>query len=416
MAHLLSVRQPIGRCIFQPGACVWVDRQRISSALSFGLAFARFASQSKRPPKVLQGAPSEKPTVRPSPESYARKRQIDPHKKAASLLNHLSKVKKKPPVEVKVETPKVDKPRFLIPKVVSPAPDMVAPAEPKASFEPEEEASKTVEIDEKEAYIQQNIVKNRSKLFWPGIWTITAVACTYGGLAFLDAQFSSPSGNDATIPERAHIPQSWFLTPAVITEGVTAGWNELDKLTIGIVIASVGIHFLKNSPLPIWEKLIHITGEKKYTAFLYPFVHSTWVHMGMNILSLCWFLPGVVHHFDNDLFHSAAFFITVPLITSYLQHFAFRWTSVPGIPLNMGSSGAIAAALGAFCVLYPDEKVWTPNFVVFRLDAKYVGALFAVWQIASMVKVPKSGNRPAFMVSTTRVMLKIKADTCRSIQ
>jgi membrane associated rhomboid family serine protease len=310
--------------------------------------------------------------------------------KAASLLNHLAKARKTPPSEAKVATPKVD----------VPSPNVVTPVRRKLPVEPEKGATKFVEIDEKEIYIQQVIVRNRSKLLWPGIWTVFAIAGTYGALAFMDAKFSTPISTETIHPERANIPQTWYLTPDVIKEGVIAGWNELDKLTIGIVVASIGIHFLKKSPLPIWERLIHITGEKKYTAFLYPYVHSSWVHLGMNMLGVCWFLPGVVHHFEYDLFHSAAFFTTVPLITSYLQHFAFRLTSVPGIPLNIGSSGAIAATIGAFCMLYPDEKVWTPNFLVFRLDAKYVASLFAAWQIASMVNLPKGGNRPAFMVST----------------
>jgi membrane associated rhomboid family serine protease len=322
--------------------------------------------------------------------------------KAASLLNHLARAKKTPPPEAKVATPEADVLR----------PNVVTPAKRKAPVEPEKVQSKTkfVEIEEKELYIQQVIVKNRSKLLWPGIWTIFAVAGTYGALAYLDAKFSTPLSIETTVLERATIPQSWYLTPSVMKEGVIAGWNELDKLTIGIVAASIGIHFLKKSPLPIWERFIHITGEKKYTAFLYPYVHSGRLHLSMNMWGLCWFLPGVVHHFQGDLFHAAAFFTTVPLITSYLQHFVFRFTSVPGIPLNVGSSGAIAALIGAFCMLYPDEKVWTPNFLVFRLDAKYVASLFAAWQIASMVNLPKGGNRPASLVSLIKVMLEPRAD------
>jgi membrane associated rhomboid family serine protease len=402
MAHLVSVRQPIGRCIFQSGACTRLEGSRSSATTLVSLTFARFASRSKGPPKTTQAAAPGKPGIRRSPEPYARKRHVDSSMKAASLLNHLAKAKKALPSEPKVAPPKVD--------VLKP--DVVAPAEKHAPIGPEKGPSKTgfVEIPEKELYIQQVIVKNRSKLLWPGIWTIFAVAGTYGTLAFLDAKFSTPQIANATVHERATIPQTWYLTPGVIKEGVIAGWHELDKLTIGIVVASIGFHLLKKSPLPIWEKMVHITGEKKYTALLYPYVHGSWLHLGMNMLGLCWFLPGVVHHFDNDLFHSAALFTTVPLITSYLQHFAFRFTNIPGVPLNIGSSGAIAAIIGAFCMLYPDEKVWTPNFLVFRLDAKYVGSVFAAWQIASMVNAPKGNNRPAFLVSLTRAMLEPRAD------
>lgn len=257
----------------------------------------------------------------------------------------------------------------------------------------------TIEIDEKEEAIQQRIIQNRRKLLWPGVWTFFAVTGTFGTFAYFDARYSlSTTNSDNSLHEPELSSQSWLLTPTVVKEGLKRGWNELDKLTIGIVVASILIHFMKRSPLPIWEHLIHITGEKKYTAFVYPFVHSNWAHVGQNMFALCWFLPGVVRYFDGDLFQSAAFFVSVPLITSYLQHFAFRWSSVNGIPLNMGSSGAIAGVFGAFCMAYPDEKVWIPSFLILRLDAKYWGALFALWQLAALAKTPKGGNRPAFVV------------------
>jgi len=114
---------------------------------------------------------------------------------------------------------------------------------------------------------------------------------------------------------------------------------------------------------------------------------------------MCWFMPGVVRYLDGDVFHAAALFATVPLITSYLQHFVFRWGAIAGIPLELGCSGAVAALLGAYCVAYPNGKVWLPSFLVVRLDAMYWGLLFTIWQLASMMKTPKGGNRPAFLVS-----------------
>jgi membrane associated rhomboid family serine protease len=279
------------------------------------------------------------------------------------------------------------------------SPAKIAEAQADANIE----APKTVEIDEKELAIQKKIVENRRKLLWPGIWSVFAIAGTYGILAYQDARSSASDSTLKDQPcERIQIPQSWFLTPTVIKEGIKAGWQDLDKLTIGIVVASIGMHLLKRSPLPIWEKLIHITGEKKYTAFTYPLVHYNWAHLGSNMFGLCWFLPGVVHYFDGNLFHTAALLVSVPLITSYLSHFVFRLGLVQGMALNLGSSGAVAAILGAFCVAYPDEKVWVPNFFIFRFDAKYCCALYTIWQIACLLKAPTGGVRPAFLVSPTK--------------
>jgi membrane associated rhomboid family serine protease len=399
MAPVLLGRQSFARCFVQARQRVQAGCQILKADVSYTFGYARFASQSSRPPKLPKASTLGKPSVRRGAELYVRKRQVDPSKKAASLLNHLSKAKKQISAEAKVISPKVEQPTLVA----------------EALIVPKKDALRTVEVDENEAAIQCQIVKNRTKLFWPGIWTVFAVTGTYGVLAFLDAKFGPQSSDETAPSKRVEISQSWFLTPTVIRKGVEAGWAELDKLTIGIVVASVGIHFLKKSPLPIWEKLIHITGEKKYTAFTYPFVHSNWAHLGQNMFALCWFLPGVVHYLDEDLFHAAAFFTTVPLITTYLQHYAFRWTPVAGIPLNMGSSGAIAAVLGAFCMAYPDEKVWTPNFLIFRLDAKFCGALFAVWQLVSVAKATSGGgNRPAFIVSYSRLLFENETDKCRS--
>jgi membrane associated rhomboid family serine protease len=277
------------------------------------------------------------------------------------------------------------------------------------------ETAEATEIDEKEVAIRRRIVEQRAKLMWPGIWTLLAVGGTFGTLASMDAK-RDRSIDITQLSERVQIPQSWFLTPTVVQEGIKAGWNELDKLTIGIVVVSIGIHFLRKLPLPIWARLIHVTGEQKYTAFTYPFVHSHWAHLGHNLFGLCWFLPGVVHYLDDNVLHTAALFASVPLVTSYLQHFIFRWGSIKGIPLNMGASGAVAAIFGAFCMAYPNEKVWTPNFLVFRLDAKYCGVLFALWQLAVAVKMPKGGsNRPAVIVSCQRTSHRLDANLRRSI-
>jgi membrane associated rhomboid family serine protease len=260
----------------------------------------------------------------------------------------------------------------------------------------------TLTIDAKEEAIQRRIAFQRRKLLWPGIWTLFALAGTYGTFAYLDVKSGIPSSDGSHLPERAKLPQTWYLTPTVVLEGVKAGWNELDNLTIGIVVATFAIHLLRKSPLPIWENLIHITGEKKYTAFTYTFVNASWAHAATNMAALVWFLPGVVRYFDGDLFHTAAFLTGVPLITSYLSHFAYRFGISTGLVLNLGASGAIAAAFGAYCVVYADEKMWAPQLLVLRIDAMYWGALYAAAQAYKAFQTPKGGNRPAYLVGSPR--------------
>lgn len=269
----------------------------------------------------------------------------------------------------------------------------------KAVHQSESEASGvTLSIDEKEEAIQQRIAIMRKKLLWPGIWTLLALAGTYGTLAYLDVKTGVPSSDGSHLPDRAQLPQTWYLTPTVILDGTKALWNELDNLTVGIVVATFAIHLLKRSPLPIWEKLIHITGEAKWTAFTYPLVNSSWAHAAQNMGALVWFLPGVVHYFDGDLFHTAAFLISVPLITSYLTHWVYRFNLASGLVMNLGASGAISAAFGVYSVAYANEKMWTPAGLVVRLDAMHWAILFAASQAYGAMSKQKGGNRAAYLV------------------
>jgi membrane associated rhomboid family serine protease len=386
MFSFLGAQQTTRTSIFQLAARVRCGR-RLGLHDVTPVGTVRFASRSNQSSRKLPNVKPRYSSDRRRTNSDLQSRPVDAAKKASLLLNSLSKIGRDHEI-AGVQRPLVEDGKTL-------------PATVNNANSESEEDCKTIEIDKQEEAIQRRIVHERTKLLWPGIWTFVALTGTIGTFAYLDARYSTPS-DTTQLPERAQLPQTWFLTPEVIKEGVKAGWKELDKLTIGIVVATVAIHFMKKSPLPFWEKLIHITGEKRYTAFTYPFAHSNWAHLSQNMFALCWFMPGVVRYLDGDMFQAAALFASVPLLTSYLQHFTFRWGAATGIPLNMGSSGAVAALLGAYCAAYPNEKVWLPSFAIVRLDAMYWGVLFAIWQLGSISKTPKGGNRPAFLVSHSR--------------
>lgn len=305
--------------------------------------------------------------------------------------------------------------------VVKPAEDVVKPAEdvasstvPIASQDKGPNDEITIEIDEEEEAIRRRIVAKRRKILWPGIWTLLALAGTYGTLAYLDVRAGVPSSDGSQLPERVQLPQSWYLTPTIFLEGIKAGWNELDNLTIGIIVVQCAIHLLKRSPLPIRQSLIHITGDRKWTAFTYPFLNTNWKHLVTNAFTLVWFLPGVVRYFDGDLFHTTALLVSVPLITSYLSHFAYRLNLVSGFVLNMGGSGIIAASMGVYCVAYANEKLWLPLSLVFRVDSMYWALAFAASQTYAMIRSPKVGPGPAYSVCHVRCALSDKLLTfCR---
>lgn len=384
----------------------------------------RFASTTPNPKHPAKPPTPEKkhapPPKQRNVELPVRKRPIDPSRKAALLLNSSSKDGKKSekpspsesPAKIRVPIRDLPLQLSLKSKIVELRKEIeVSPAKKWKAFRLAKEWEKskfgrlsndepiTVRIDAREASVQRRIVAKRRKILWPGVWTFFALAGTCGAFAYLDARFGGGASSGETRPsERIQIPQSWFLTPSVVKEGVIAGWDELDNLTLGIVVAIIGVHLMKKSPLPFWEKLIHITGEKRYTAFTYPFTHASWSHLVVNSAALCWFLPGVVYYLDHNYFQAAALLLSFPLITSYMLHFSFRFAHIPAIPLNMGLSGVSTAAMGAFCTVYPDEKVWFPYILIGRLDAKYMGSLFMLLQLAMMLNTPAGGNRPAYLV------------------
>ena len=249
-----------------------------------------------------------------------------------------------------------------------------------------------------EEFHQKRLTKKRKQILWPIIWTLSAVAGTYGALAYLDVKAGIPSSDGSHLLERAQLPQTWYLTPAVVRQGLEAAWREIDSLTIGVVIASIVTHVLTRSNPTILRNLVHVTTVAKWTAFTYPLTYTNWTHLAMSMTALVWFLPSVVHYFDGDLFHVSAFLVSVPLITSCLTHIAYRLNLIQATNLHAGASGAVIAAFGIYCIVYGQEKVWVPVGLVFRLDAREWGLLFVLHLVYNMTQASKSAKRPASMV------------------
>ncbi|KAI1520051.1 hypothetical protein L13192_02312 [Pyrenophora tritici-repentis] len=214
------------------------------------------------------------------------------------------------------------------------------------------------------------IVYERAKLVWPGIWSIATVVATYGVFAYMYINYGDAISSAALQPSRAENSDSWLLTPTVIRDGIKIAWQDLDKLTIGIIGFSTVIHALRRSGLFSQANFVHIVGRYRYTIFTHPFIYKNWVHLGGTSLILAWFLPGVVRHFDGDVYHTAAFLASVPVVISYLHRFIFRFIPMPYFPVNRGAMYICVAAFGAYSVAYAHEKIWTPAGVVVRLPSK----------------------------------------------
>jgi membrane associated rhomboid family serine protease len=131
------------------------------------------------------------------------------------------------------------------------------------------------------------------------------------------------------------------------------------------------------------------------------FMHASWDHILGNMLFLAIFGKNVEDAFGHLKY--LAFYIAGGFAAAALQTFM---TIVAGskadqhVPM-LGASGAIAAVMGAFWVLYPDAKITTLVFVfIVRIPAAvYLGAWFLYQFFESnyaLIAPSKAGNGVAF--------------------
>lgn len=234
-----------------------------------------------------------------------------------------------------------------------------------------------------ELEVQKNIVKNRKKLLWPGLFTVASISGIYCGFAYLDEQYDLQDRNLVA----AEWSNSWYFTPTIIWEGIKNGVKEVDVLTLGVMGLYTAIYLTKRLPIRFWERLAHIAGDRTWTLATYSFVHPRLSGLTASFFFLIWFMPGVVRYFDGDYLHAAAFYLSLPILLCFLRHFQFLGKNpVLGIPLEVGSSGALCGLIGAYTAAYPWEKIWVVVTGPFRFDAIYITSGFLLWEIWKTVK------------------------------
>jgi membrane associated rhomboid family serine protease len=110
------------------------------------------------------------------------------------------------------------------------------------------------------------------------------------------------------------------------------------------------------------------------------FIHDGWIHFGGNMLYLWIFGDNV----EDAMGHGAylLFYLTAGILAA-LSHTGLHPESTA--PL-IGASGAIAAVMGAYFVLYPRSQVLTAIFLVLYLDLIEVPAVFflGMWLIMQL--------------------------------
>ena len=116
------------------------------------------------------------------------------------------------------------------------------------------------------------------------------------------------------------------------------------------------------------------------TVFTSMFMHGGWMHLIGNMLYLWIFGDNVEDAFGHAGF--AVFYLATAAISAW-AHAVLNPSSVA--PL-IGASGAIAAILGVYFVLYPRSQVLTAVFLILYLDVIEVPAVIflGVWLVMQL--------------------------------
>ncbi len=127
-----------------------------------------------------------------------------------------------------------------------------------------------------------------------------------------------------------------------------------------------------------------------YTLVTSAFLHADPIHLVMNMLVMAL----VALPFEERVGRSRL--LAVYLVTGALApllHSAFNWG---GATLLIGASGAIFGILGAFAVLYPNDRIVMPVIFIFMRVPVYAGALiFAALETVYAISMPQ-GNTSHF--------------------
>jgi len=144
-----------------------------------------------------------------------------------------------------------------------------------------------------------------------------------------------PIGDDNN--SRRTIP---FVTYALIILNVLVFFVELNGGDAFIVQwAFVPSRFLANP------------GADFLTLFTSMFMHGGWLHLGGNMLYLWIFGDNVEDHFGHIKF--LVFYLLCGIAATFAQLAFSIGSNVP----NLGASGAIAGVLGAYVLMFPQERV-----------------------------------------------------------
>jgi membrane associated rhomboid family serine protease len=158
-------------------------------------------------------------------------------------------------------------------------------------------------------------------------------------------------------------------------------------VTVGIIAVNVLVFFYQLSLPPVALEQFVARYAVVPAWFWWPsiftsqFLHSGWMHILWNMLYLWIFGDNVEDRLGHSRF--LIFYLGAGAVAAVLQ---ILFNPLSGVPM-LGASGAIAAVMGAYFVLYPQSRVLTAIFLVFFFDLVEVPALFflGIWFLLQLV-------------------------------
>ncbi len=162
------------------------------------------------------------------------------------------------------------------------------------------------------------------------------------------------------------------------TPWVTYGLIVLNFLVFLLELANGDAFVLKWSFVS--SRFLANPGEQLPTIFTAMFMHAGWLHILGNMLFLWIFGDNVEDRFGHSRY--LIFYLVCGVAATFTQ---LAFTTHSDIP-NLGASGAIAGVLGAYILLFPEERirVYVLGFIV-PMPAWIVLGIWIVMQLFSGV-------------------------------
>jgi membrane associated rhomboid family serine protease len=130
-------------------------------------------------------------------------------------------------------------------------------------------------------------------------------------------------------------------------------------------------------------------GHRLYTLVTSMFLHGSWSHIIGNMVFFWAFGPGVEDAMGHARF---AFFYLVGGAVAFLAQVLVTPSST--IPM-VGASGAIAAVMGAFLVMYPRDRIKSVVLLGWWVNITFIPAavLIGVWFLLQLISIGVVGHQ-----------------------